>query len=46
MTVERVALGDAGALVARGEILHATSVIGLLLAERLLGGGAPYDEPG
>jgi len=39
MTVERVALADVPALVAAGEVLHATSVIGLLLAERLLTGG-------
>ncbi len=39
MTVERVRLTDTPALVAGGEILHATSVIGLLLAERLLARG-------
>jgi 8-oxo-dGTP pyrophosphatase MutT (NUDIX family) len=38
MTVERVPLAAAEELVAAGEILHATSVIGLLLARRYLAG--------
>jgi len=38
MTVERVPLAETDALVAAGEILHATSVIGLLLARRYLAG--------
>lgn len=41
MTVETIRLADAPALIAAGEIVHATSVIGLLLAERLLASGAP-----
>ena len=36
MTIERVALADAGHLVAEGKIIDAKSIIGLLLAERHL----------
>ncbi len=38
MTIERIALRDVDALIAGGEILHATSVIGLLLTQRYLAG--------
>jgi ADP-ribose pyrophosphatase len=38
MTVARVRLSDVDQLVAAGEIMHATSVIGLLLARRYLAG--------
>ncbi|HEX6310363.1 MAG TPA: NUDIX hydrolase [Acidimicrobiia bacterium] len=38
MTIERVALSAVDELVAAGEIVHATSVIGLLLARRYLDG--------
>jgi ADP-ribose pyrophosphatase len=38
MTIERVPLSDVDELVARGEIMHATSVIGLLLARRYRAG--------
>jgi 8-oxo-dGTP pyrophosphatase MutT (NUDIX family) len=38
MTIERVRLTDVDDLVATGEIVHATSVIGLLLARRYLAG--------
>jgi ADP-ribose pyrophosphatase len=37
MTIESVALADAGRLVAEGEIADAKTIIGLLLAERFLG---------
>jgi len=43
MTIERVPLGAAGALVASGLLVDAKSIIGLLLAERHLAGRA---EPG
>lgn len=38
MTVERVRLDRVDELVAAGEIVHATSIIGLLLARRFLAG--------
>jgi ADP-ribose pyrophosphatase len=38
MTIERVPLADVDGLLVDGEILHATSVIGLLLARRYLAG--------
>jgi 8-oxo-dGTP pyrophosphatase MutT (NUDIX family) len=38
MTIERIPLADIDALIAAGEIEHATSVIGLLLARRYLAG--------
>lgn len=38
MTIERVALADVDRLVAAGEIVHATSIIGLLLTRRYLAG--------
>jgi 8-oxo-dGTP pyrophosphatase MutT (NUDIX family) len=41
MTIERVALADAGRLVAQGEIVDAKSIIGLLLADRYLSGSQP-----
>ena len=38
MTVEAVPLADVDRLVATGEVMHATSIIGLLLARRYLAG--------
>jgi 8-oxo-dGDP phosphatase len=38
MTLERVSLRDVDRLVAAGEIMHATSIIGLLLTRRYLDG--------
>ncbi len=40
MTIERVSLGDAEAMIDRGEICDAKTIIGVLLALRRLGGGA------
>ena len=41
MTIEPVTLGDVPDLIARGELVDAKSIIGLLLARRHLQGGGP-----
>ncbi len=46
MTVERVRLADVHDLIARGELVDAKSIVGLLLARELLRGSPPPDATG
>ncbi len=41
MTIERIALGEVGAMIGRGEIVDAKTIIGLTLARERLAAGSP-----